>query len=99
MAEQTRKYETIFITRPNLTEEDFTALVEKFKALIAEHGTVESVDDWGVKKLAYPIDFVNEGHYVLINFAAPVTFPTELERIYGITDGILRSIVVNKEEK
>lgn len=99
MAEGNRKYETIFITRPNLTEEDFTALVEKFKALIAEHGTVESVEDWGTKRLAYPIDFVGEGHYVLINFEAPVTFPAELERIYGITDGILRSIVVNKEEK
>ncbi len=99
MAEGNRKYETIFITRPNLTEEDFTALVEKFKGLIEKHGKVESVEDWGVKKLAYPIDFVNEGHYVLINFEAPVAFPAELERIYGITDGILRSIVVNKEEK
>ena len=99
MAEGNRKYETIFIARPNLTEEDFTALVEKFKNLINNYGTVESVDDWGVKKLAYPIDFINEGHYVLINFEAPVTFPAELERRYGITDGILRSIVVNKEEK
>ena len=99
MAEGIRKYETIFITQPNLAEEEFTALVEKFKELIAKHGTVESVDDWGVKKLAYPIDFINEGHYVLINFTAPVAFPAELERIYGITDGILRSIVVNKEEK
>ena len=99
MAEGNRKYETIFIARPNLTEEDFTDLVEKFKNLINKYGTVESVDDWGVKKLAYPIDFINEGHYVLINFEAPVTFPAELERRYGITDGILRSIVVNKEEK
>ena len=99
MAEGIRKYETIFITRPNLTEEEFTATVEKFKSLIEKNGTVESVEDWGVKKLAYPIDFVAEGHYVLINFEAPVTFPAELERIYGITDGILRSIVVNKEEK
>lgn len=99
MAEGIRKYETIFITRPNLTEEEFTATVEKFKSLIEKNGTVESVEDWGVKKLAYPIDFVAEGHYVLINFAAPVAFPAELERIYGITDGILRSIVVNKEEK
>ena len=98
MAEN-RKYETIFITQPNLAEEDFTALVEKFKGLIEKNGKVESVDDWGVKKLAYPIDFIGEGHYVLINFEAPVTFPAELERIYGITDGIMRSIVVNKEEK
>ena len=93
------KYETIFITKPDLTEEAHTAIVEKFKALIEKNGKVESVEDWGVKKLAYPIDFISEGHYVLINFEAPVTFPAELERKYGITDGILRSIVVNKEEK
>ena len=99
MAEANRKYETILITKPNLTEEEHTALVEKFTNLINKNGAVESVDDWGVKKLAYPIDFINEGHYVLINFAAPAAFPAELERIYGITDGILRSIVVSKEEK
>ena len=99
MAEANRKYETILITRPNLAEEEHTALVEKFKDLIAKNGAVESVEDWGVKKLAYPIDFISEGHYVLINFEAPASFPAELERIYGITDGILRSIVVNKEEK
>ncbi|MBQ7096057.1 MAG: 30S ribosomal protein S6 [Clostridia bacterium] len=99
MAEANRKYETILITKPNLTEEEHAALIEKFTKLIDKNGAVESVDDWGVKKLAYPIDFINEGHYVLINFEAPAAFPAELERIYGITDGILRSIVVSKEEK
>ena len=91
-------YETIFIADLSLGEEGVAALVEKFKALIEKNGTVESVDDWGVKKLAYPIDFINEGHYVLINFTAPVAFPAELERIYGITDGIIRDIVVRREE-
>ena len=62
MAEGNRKYETILVTRPDLSEEAFTALVEKFKGLIGEHGTVISEEDWGVKKLAYPIDFLNEGH-------------------------------------
>ncbi len=99
MAGEMHKYETIFIARPDLTEEAFTELVEKFNKLINDYGKVESVDDWGIKKLAYAIDFLSEGHYVLINFEAPVDFPSELERIYNITDGIMRSIIVNKDEK
>lgn len=98
MAEM-RKYETIFIAKSALTEEEFTAVLEKIKGLIEKVGTVESVDDWGNKKLAYPIDFMNEGHYVLINFEAPVDFPAELERVYNITDAIMRSMTVSKVEK
>lgn len=93
------KYETIFVTRPDLTEEEFTALCDKFKGLIDQHGKVESVEDWGVKKLAYEINYIKEGHYVLVNFEAPVEFPEELTRVYNITDGVIRSIVVNKDEK
>lgn len=94
-----RKYETIFIAKPNLAEEEFAALLEKFKALIESNGKIEAVDDWGNKKLAYPIEFLNEGHYVLISFEASVEFPAELERVYNITDGIMRSLTVCKEEK
>ena len=94
-----RKYETVFIARPNLTEDEFTALLEKIKKLIEKNGKVESVDDWGNKRLAYPIEFINEGHYVLINFEAGVDFPAELERVYNITDTIMRSMTVSKEEK
>ncbi len=94
-----RKYETVFIARPNLTEEEFTALLEKIKKLIEKNGKIESVDDWGNKRLAYPIEFINEGHYVLINFEASVDFPAELERVYNITDTIMRSLTVSKAEK
>ena len=93
------KYETIFITKPDLTEEAHNELVEKFKALIEKHGKVESVEDWGMKKLAYAINYIREGHYVLINFEAPADLPAELNRVYKITDGIMRAIVVNKDEK
>lgn len=93
------KYETIFITKPDLTEEAHTELVEKVKALIEKHGKVESVEDWGIKKLAYEINYIKEGHYVLVNFESGVDFPEELTRIYNITDGIMRSIIVNKDEK
>lgn len=93
------KYETIFIAKPDLTEEAFTALLDKVKAAIEEHGKIESVDDWGIKKLAYEINYIKEGHYVLINFEAPVDFPEELTRRYNINDSIMRSIIVNKDEK
>lgn len=91
------KYESIFVfSVEGKTEEDVKALVEKFKALIEKHGTVESVDEWGKKKLAYLINDEAEGYYVLYNFESEPTFPSELERISGITEGVLRSIVVRK---
>ena len=99
MAEIINKYETIFVLDAALEEEKITALTEKFKALIEKNGKVESIDDWGNKRLAYPIEFINEGHYVLINFEAGVDFPAELERVYNITDTIMRSMTVSKEEK
>ena len=97
MAEIINKYETIFVLDSALEEEKITALSEKFQKLIADNGTVESVDVWGKRKLAYPIDFKTEGYYVLVNFASNPEFPKELERIYGITDGVMRYITVRKE--
>lgn len=97
MAEIINKYETIFVLDAALEDEKIEALTEKFKALIAENGTVESVDVWGKRKLAYPIDFKTEGYYVLVNFASNPEFPKELDRIYGITDGVMRTITIRKE--
>ena len=97
MAEIINKYETIFVLDAALEEEKITALTEKFKALISENGTIESVDVWGKRKLAYPIDFKTEGYYVLVNFASNPEFPKELDRIYGITDGVMRTITIRKE--
>ena len=97
MAEIINKYETIFVLDAALEEEAINALSEKFQKLIADNGTVESVDVWGKRKLAYPIDFKTEGYYVLVNFASNPEFPKELERIYGITDGVMRFITVRKE--
>ena len=90
------KYETIFVIDASLAEDQIEALVEKFKSLIAENATTESVDVWGKRRLAYPIDYKTEGYYVLINFESQAEFIAELERIYNITDGILRTIVVRK---
>ncbi len=91
------KYESIVVfSILNKTDEDVQALVEKFKALIEKNGTLESIDEWGKRKLAYLINDEAEGYYVLFNFECEPTFPAELERIAGITEGVLRSIVVRK---
>ena len=92
-------YETLFVIDADLTEEETKALVEKFQKLIADNGEISEVSEWGKRKLAYPINDKTEGYYVLINFKSESTLPLELERIFGITEGILRSIVIRHEEK
>lgn len=98
MAKITGKYETIFIVNPTIGEEAVTAVVEKFKALVAENGTIGKVDDWGKRKLAYEINDQTEGYYTLIEFESNPAFPAELDRVYKITDGIMRSIIVDQED-
>lgn len=92
-------YETLFIVDAQQGDDGIKALVEKFTDLIAANGTVESVDEWGKRKLAYPINDLTEGYYVLVNFKSAPTLPLELERVFGITEGILRSIVIKHDEK
>ena len=93
-----RKYETIFILDPSFDEEAVKASIEKFKGVIENGGgTVENVDVWGKRTLAYEIKKVNEGRYTLINFAANPELPKELDRIFRITDGIIRHIIVAEE--
>ena len=93
-----RKYETIFILNPSFDEETVKANIEKFKGVIENGGgTVENVDFWGKRKLAYEIAKVNEGFYTLINFEANTELPKELDRVFRITDGVIRHIVVKQE--
>ncbi|MBQ8162780.1 MAG: 30S ribosomal protein S6 [Clostridia bacterium] len=91
-------YETLFVVDYSLGEEAVKAIVDKFTALIGENGTIDSVDEWGKRRLAYPINDKNDGYYVLVNFKSEGTFTLELERIFGITEGILRSIVIRHIE-
>ena len=99
MTEVKNKYETVFVLSAKLGEEGNAALVEKFKARIAKNGTVESVDDWGKRRLAYPINKETEGYYTLINFESTPDYVAELERRFKITEGVLRSIVVKKDPR
>ena len=92
-------YETLFAVNGNLPEEEFKALEEKFVTLINENATDVSVNEWGKKRFAYPINYVTEGYYVLVSFKSEPSFPIELERVFGITEGVLRYMTTTKIEK
>ena len=89
-------YETMLIFSVAKGEEATQALVEKFKALVEENGTLESIDAWGERKLAYPINDEEDGYYVLYNHQCESEFPAELDRVLRITDGVLRSLIIKK---
>lgn len=94
-----RNYETIVVFRPNIEDERRNKALTKFKSIIESDGEIVSVDEWGMKKLAYEIEKLTEGYYVLINFKSSTELPKELERNYKISDDVIRYIVVNKDEK
>ncbi|WPX08336.1 30S ribosomal protein S6 [Anaerocellum danielii] len=93
-----RKYETVFIISPTLDDEARAALVEKFKNLISSNGQLLNVEEWGKRRLAYKIDKHAEGYYVLMQFISKPEFPRELERVYRITDGVIRFLIVKLEK-
>ncbi len=95
MAKVTGKYETIFVVNPSLNEEETKQVVERFTSLIGENGEISKTDEWGKRRLAYPIQDFTEGYYVYVSFQSKPDFPAELDRIYKITDAIIRSIIVS----
>ena len=98
MAKLSAKYEAMVVFSIKNGEDNVKALVEKFKSLIESNGTLEEANEWGKRKLAYAINYITEGYYVLISFTSAPDFPKELDRILGITDGIIRSMIVCKGE-
>ena len=98
MAKTTEKYKLMYIINPNLSEEETAAVVEKFKALVEQNGTLEEMEEMGKRKLAYEINYISEGYYVLVKFTSGPDFPAELDRVLGITDGILRSLITRRPE-
>ena len=98
MAKTTEKYELMYIINPNLSEEETAAVVEKFKALVEQNGTLEEMEEMGKRKLAYEINYISEGYYVLVKFTSGPDFPAELDRILGITDGVIRSLITKRPE-
>jgi small subunit ribosomal protein S6 len=98
MAKLTANYETTVIFNTKVGEEGLAALIEKFKALIAENAVITNVEEWGKRRLAYPIQDETEGHYLFVEFSSKPEFPAELDRVYKITDGVLRSLIIVKED-
>lgn len=98
MAKINANYEVVYILNPAMGEEAIANLVTKFKTLVESRGTVAEVDEWGKRRLAYPINDLNEGYYVLMTFTAEAALPAELDRVLRITDGVMRSMIVCKDE-
>ena len=100
MADQMQNsYETIFIIDAALAEDAVTAVKDKFTSLIAANGTVDNIDEWGKRRLAYEINDRTEGYYVLVDFKSGPEFPKELDRQYRINDSILRTIIIRTDEE
>ena len=91
-------YETMLITSATLDEAANAAVIDKFKNLIEANGTIDAVEDWGKRRLAYPINKEFDGIYTLIHFTSGPEFPAELDRVYKITDGVLRSLIIAKDD-
>ena len=98
MAKVTANYEVVYIIDPAQGEEGIAALVAKFKSLAEQNGSNVVVEEWGKRKLAYAIDYKTEGYYVLMSFTSAPEFPKELDRILGISEDIMRSMIVCKGE-
>ncbi len=96
MAKLNENYETMVVFSLKQGEDGIKALTEKFKAMIEANGTLENVDEWGKRKLAYEINYESEGYYVLYTFTSAPDFPAELDRVLKITDGVMRSMITVK---
>ena len=99
MAKLGEKYEAVVVLSLKNGEEAVQGLVAKFSDLIKENGELVNVDEWGKRKLAYLINKESEGYYVLFDFESTAEFPAELDRIYKITDGVMRSLIIKKEDE
>ncbi|MBS5660737.1 MAG: 30S ribosomal protein S6 [Clostridiales bacterium] len=97
MAKVSANYESVVVISTTLGEDGIKAMVEKITSLISQNGTLDSVNEWGKRRLAYPINDETEGYYVLFNFTSVPSFPAELDRIYKITEGLLRTLIVAKD--
>ena len=98
MAKTSEKYEVLYIINPNLSEEETQGIIEKFKTLIEQNGTIDAIEDWGKRKLAYEINYIADGYYELVKFTSAPEFPAELERILRNTETVMRSLVTLRHD-
>ena len=98
MAKITANYEAVYILDPSLSEDAIASLIAKFKGVVEANGTVSEIDEWGKRRLAYPINDLMEGYYVLMTFTAAAAIPAEMDRVFRITDGVMRSMIICKDQ-
>jgi len=97
--EELRKYETIYVIRPEQEDDKYTEIIEKYKSLIENNGgEITNIDKWGKRRLAYEIAHLKEGFYVVVKFNAEPQVAEELDRVYKISDEIIRHIIVREDE-
>ena len=94
MPKLNEKYETMVVFSLKNGEEQIEGLREKFTSLIEANAELVSVNEWGKRRLAYPINYENDGYYVLYSFDSKPDFPKELERVFNITEGVIRFLTV-----
>ena len=95
-----RKYECTYILDPGLDDEQQEPMVERFKTLVGENGgTVDAVDKWERRRLAYEVKGKREGVYVVMNFSGEPSTEAELGRVLGISEGILRHLIIRTDAK
>lgn len=92
-----KKYEAVLIFAPDMEEEARNNLVERFKGIVETNGTVDNIDVWGSRKLAYEINDYQEGYYVLLNITAGPDVVDEIDRIAKITDEVIRHMIIREE--
>ena len=97
MAKTSENYEVMYIIDLDQGEEGIAAIVARFKELIEANGTINELDEWGKRRMAYMINDKPEGYYVLVKFTSAPDFPAELDRIMRITDGVMRSLITVAE--
>lgn len=93
-----RKYESVFIFETKLEEEARNTIFNRFKGIIEEKGTIANIDEWGVRKLAYEINDLSEGYYIIVNFESEVDVIKEMDRVAKITEGVMRLMTIRDEK-
>ncbi|MGF7059216.1 30S ribosomal protein S6 [Brassicibacter mesophilus] len=93
-----KKYEAVFVFAPDMDEETRNGVVERFKGIIEADGSIDKIDEWGMRKLAFEINDYTEGYYTLINFESGADVINELNRIAKITDTVIRHMIIREEE-
>ena len=95
-----RQYETMYIIKSTLDEAAKASLIEQMHAIITDHaGTIDKVEDWGLRDFAYKIDDMSKGYYVVVTYSVEVEGLNEFKRLMGINPDIVRSMTINQDEK